>query len=70
MRIETAAARMRRGFKKLGIDPKGRVRVMNNSYISELTVDIRCLAERDLDHMMGLIYSIEDDGWFLWNIEG
>ncbi len=66
MSIQKAAAKVRAAIKRERINPRGMVSVMNNDYISELTVDLRWLSS-DVRNNIEIVMD-EIDGDFVWNV--
>ena len=52
MNAAAEAREIRKALKKIGIDPKGMVRVRSNDYITEIEIDARFMSEMEQDDLM------------------
>jgi hypothetical protein len=66
MKIQQAAAQVRAAIKREKINPRGMVSVMNNDYVSELKVNLRCVYGESRDRIEAAMNGI--DGDFVWDV--
>tara|TARA_R110000803_G_scaffold138568_1_gene205376 strand:+ start:21 stop:278 length:258 start_codon:yes stop_codon:yes gene_type:complete len=62
-----AASWVRNAIRRMGTNPKGMVSVMNNDFVSEVTVNLSGLTYDEAATVEELINDI--DGSFSWNVE-
>ena len=70
MKAAEAARKIRAAMKQAGIDPKGRVRVASNDYVTVLHIDLRYIYDDEAKWQIEeAIDEIPDNGLFDWEIE-
>lgn len=65
MTAATAARQVRQAIKRLGHNPKGRVRVLHTDYTTEIEVDLRGLTQEERDSVED---QMPDSRCFSWDV--
>ncbi len=68
MRAAQAAQSLRNTIKKLGINPKGMVRVISTDYTTEIEVDLAGIYEEDVYQIEQAINDLDSVN-FSWNVQ-